>query len=61
LKEIAFVIYSEIGQQVVLIEKAVYRSHDLKVFEDLKEAMVWMHESMCAHGRKTEGSHQQTA
>jgi hypothetical protein len=61
LKEIAFVIYSEIGQQVVMIEKAVYRSHDLQVFEDLKEAMLWMHNAMKAYELSKPGKNARTA
>ena len=52
LKEVAFVIYSTVAQSIAYIEKTFYDSHELHVFADLEDAVVWMESAMLPYRDK---------
>lgn len=49
LKEVAFVIYSTVGQSIAYIEKTFYDSHELHIYSELEDAMQWMSEEMAKY------------
>jgi len=49
LKEVAFVIYSNMAQTIAYIEKSFYDSHRLHVYSDLEQAMQWMATAIEGH------------
>ena len=46
LKNVAYVIYSTVAQNVANVEKTFYDSHQLHVYSDLGKAIEWMSAEM---------------
>ena len=46
LRAVCFVIYSEVGENVAQIEKAIYHSHNLQIFSNLEGAIQWVGSEM---------------